>query len=181
MFYLSNHTKTFFFTVMEANKIESDLIRLQKNMYNFAYSLTLNKYDAEDLLQETSLRVLDNREKYAHNTNFKGWVLTIMKNLFINNYRRIVCNQTFIDTTDELYHLNLARELSMNPESLISTKEITQNIDKLPFEYGKPFKMHIAGFKYEEIAQKMNLPIGTVKSRIFAARKRLQRDCSDYK
>ena len=68
---------------MATKNVENELLRLQKNMYNFAYSLTLNRDDADDLLQDTSLRVLDNQEKFAENTNFKGWVLTVMKNIFI--------------------------------------------------------------------------------------------------
>ena len=92
---------------MEKNvKVESELLDLQGNMRNFAYSLTLDKDAAEDLLQDTTLRVLDNQEKFAENVNFKGWVLTIMKNIFINNYRRIVRNQTVIDKTDDLHLLD---------------------------------------------------------------------------
>ena len=80
---------------------------LQKHLGNFAMSLTLNKEDAEDLMQETNLKVLDNHDKYVDNTNFKGWVFTIMRNIFINNYRRAARSKTLIDTTDDLYHLNL--------------------------------------------------------------------------
>ena len=73
---------------------------LQKHLGNFAMSLTLNKEDAEDLMQETNLKVLDNHDKYVDNTNFKGWVFTIMRNIFINNYRRAARSKTLIDTTD---------------------------------------------------------------------------------
>ena len=87
--------------------IENELVALQNNMRNFAFSLTLNRDEAEDLLQDTTLKVLDNQEKFTDNVNFKGWVLTIMKNIFINNYRKIVRNQTVIDKTEDLHHLNL--------------------------------------------------------------------------
>ncbi len=167
---------------MATKKMEDELLRLQKNMYNFAYSLTLNSEDADDLLQDTSLRVLDNQEKFAENTNFKGWVLTVMKNIFINNYRKIVRNQTIIDQTEDLYHLNLSQDSGiMSPDGLYAMNELMDGIDKLPEEFRTPFRMHVEGYKYEEIAKEMNLPIGTVKSRIFWARKKLQKDFIDYK
>ena len=166
---------------MKKVHIENELVALQSNMRNFAFSLTLNREEAEDLLQDTTLRVLDNQEKYTENINFKGWVLTIMKNIFINNYRKIVRNQTIIDTTEDLYHLNLPQNSGFaNPESSYVTSEIQNSIDSFADEYRIPFSMHVQGYKYEEIADKMNLPIGTVKSRIFLARKRLQEQLKDY-
>ena len=82
------------------------LVGLQKHLSSFAMSLTLNKEEAEDLMQETNLKVLDNQEKYVDNSNFKGWVFTIMRNIFINNYRRSSRVRTIVDTTDDLYHLH---------------------------------------------------------------------------
>lgn len=167
---------------MKSNKFENDLVSLQSNMRNFAFSLTLNKDDAEDLLQETTLKVLDNKEKFKNNVNFKGWVLTIMKNIFINNYRKIIRNQTVFDRTDGLHHLNLSQNSGIEtPDGSYSVSEITKSIDSFADEYRIPFSMHIQGYKYEEIAQNMSLPIGTVKSRIFLARKRLQEQLKDYK
>ncbi len=167
---------------MKKIHIENELVALQSNMRNFAYSLTLNREEAEDLLQDTTLKVLDNQEKFTDNINFKGWVLTIMKNIFINNYRRIVRNQTVIDKTEDLHFLNLPQNSGFDsPESSYSIREITNSINAFNDEYRIPLSMHIEGFKYEEIATKMNLPIGTVKSRIFLARKRLQQQLKDYR
>ena len=87
---------------MGTSKFQSNLMNLQSNMLNFAYMLTSNRDDAYDLLQDTTLKVLDNESKYAENTNFKGWVFTIMRNIFINNYRRTARAATMIDTTDNL-------------------------------------------------------------------------------
>ena len=84
---------------------EGRLLDLQNNMMNFALALTTNKDEAKDLLQETTLRALGNKEKYYENVNFKGWVFTIMHNIFVNNYRRIVRSQTIIDQTDNLYYI----------------------------------------------------------------------------
>ena len=163
------------------NNFEDKLLDLQNNMMNFALTLTTNREEAKDLLQETTLRALDNKEKYYENVNFKGWVFTIMHNIFVNNYRRVVRTQTMIDQTDNLYHLNLPQNSGFDtPEGTYTMNEINKAINSFTDEYKVPFSMHVSGYKYEEIAQKLGLPIGTVKSRIFFARKRLQELLRDY-
>ena len=167
---------------MGTSKFQNDLMNLQSNMLNFAYMLTSNRDDAYDLLQDTTLKVLDNESKYAENTNFKGWVFTIMRNIFINNYRRTARAATMIDTTDNLYHLNLSQDSGLDsPEDSYGASEIGAAIESFSDEYRIPFSMHVAGYKYNEIAEKMNLPLGTVKSRIFFARKKLQERFADYR
>lgn len=154
---------------------QDNLMSIQANLLNFAYMLTSNRDDAYDLLQDTTLKALDNSEKYADNTNFKAWVFTIMRNIFINNYRRSSRAATIVDTTDNLYHLNLCQDSRFeSPEESYGAAEITAAINEFPEEYRVPFSMHVAGYKYNEIAEHMNLPLGTVKSRIFFARKKLQ-------
>jgi RNA polymerase sigma-70 factor (ECF subfamily) len=134
------------------------------------------------LLQDTTLKALDNEDKYIDNVNFKGWVFTIMRNIFINNYRKVVRSATMIDQTDDLYHLNLPQESGLDtPEGSFSASEITEAINSFSDDYRVPFSMHVSGYKYNEIAEKMNLPLGTVKSRIFFARQRLQKMLKDYK
>ena len=158
------------------------LIGLQGNLMNFAYQLTSNRETAEDLVQDTTLKVLDNEEKYVDNVNFKGWVLTIMRNIFINNYRRQVRSATIIDTSEDLYHLNISQESGLaTPEGTFATKEISKAIREFSDDYRITFSMYVAGYKYSEIADHMNLPLGTVKSRIFFARKRLQETLKDYR
>lgn len=161
---------------------ENNLLDLQNNMMSFALTLTTNREDARDLTQETTLKVLDNKEKYYENVNFKGWVFTIMHNIFVNNYRRMVRSQTIIDQTDNLYHLNMPQNSGFDsPEGAYTVAEITRTLNSFAPEYKEPFQMHVQGFKYEEIAEQLGLPIGTVKSRIFFARKRLQESLKDYK
>lgn len=158
------------------------LLDLQDNMLNFAYILTSNREEARDLLQDTTLKVLDNQDKFTDNTNFKGWVFTVMRNIFINNYRRLVRNQTMVDQTEDLYHLNLPQESGFDtPDGAFNVKEITKAINSFADEYRIPFTMHVAGYKYNEIADKMNLPLGTVKSRIFFARQKLQTMLKDFR
>ncbi len=105
-----------------------------------------------------------------------------MRNIFINNYRRIVREQTFIDTTENQYHLNTPQgEAFESTESTYDLKEMHRIVNALPKEYRIPFSMHIAGFKYREIAEKLNIPLGTVKSRIFFTRQRLQQELKDFR
>ena len=167
---------------MSSNNFQAKLLSLQTNLLNFAYMLTSNRDDAYDLLQDTTLKALDNEDKYVDNVNFKGWVFTIMRNIFINNYRKVVRSATIIDQTEDLYHLNLPQESGLaTPEGALAAGEISDAIHSFSDDYRIPFSMHVAGYKYNEIAEKMNLPLGTVKSRIFFARRRLQEMLKDYR
>ena len=166
----------------DSGSFKQRLLGLQGNLLNFAYQLTTSRETAQDLVQDTTLKVLDNESKYVDNVNFKGWVFTIMRNIFINNYRRQVRSATVVDTTEDLYHLNLSQESGLStPEGSFAAKEISAAIQEFSDDYRVPFSMYIAGYKYNEIAEKMNLPLGTVKSRIFFARKRLQALLKDYR
>lgn len=167
---------------MRADNFQSNLMSLQDNLLNFAFMLTSNRDDAYDLLQDTTLKALDNQDKYADNTNFKGWVFTIMRNIFINNYRKSVRTATVVDTTDNLYHLNISQDSGFDaPEGSYTVNEIHDAISALSDDLRIPISMHVSGYKYQEIAEEMNLPLGTVKSRIHAARKVLQARFADYR
>ena len=159
-----------------------NLLGMQSELHRFALKLTADTEEANDLLQETSLKALDNEEKYTPDTNFKGWMYTIMRNIFINNYRKTVRDQTFVDQTDNLYHLNLPQDSGFeSTEGNYDLKEIRRIVHNLPKEYRVPFSMYVSGFKYREIAEKLALPIGTVKSRIFFTRQRLQKELKDFR
>ncbi|MBN2763244.1 MAG: RNA polymerase sigma factor, partial [Bacteroidales bacterium] len=143
-------------------------------LHRFALSLTSDTEDARDLLQETFVKAISFRDKFAADSNLKAWTFTIMKNTFINNYRKSAKRRTTIDQTDDLYYLNLSSETSIeSPESTVSAKEIENHIEQLEDEYKLPFKMHLKGYKYKEIGDILGLKIGTVKSRIFFTRKKL--------
>ena len=143
----------------------------------FALSLTRDMEDAKDLLQETVFKALSSQEKYTEDTNLKAWLYTIMKNIFINNYRRKVKRKTIIETSDGRISLqeDYGSSIPNGGESQIAVADITGEIDKLNAEYRIPFLMHYQGFKYHEIAEHLILPIGTVKSRIHFARKELKK------
>ncbi len=161
---------------------KSRLLGLQSNLLSFAYQLTTNHEAAQDLLQDTTLKALDNESKYVDNVNFKGWIFTIMRNIFINNYRQTVRKATVIDQTEDLYHINICQDSGLDtPDGSIAVQEISNAINAFSDDYHIPFSMHVAGYKYQEIADKMQLPLGTVKSRIFFARQKLQGMFKDYK
>jgi RNA polymerase sigma-70 factor (ECF subfamily) len=147
----------------------------------FALNLTKDMEKARDLLQETMLRALKNKDKFAEGTNLKGWLFTIMKNIFINDYRKRVKRNTIFDTTEELYYINTSASTKADEsETTVVLDEIYKAIDNLNKDYRVPFMMHYKGYKYQEIADYLNLPLGTVKSRIFFARKELQGKLNRY-
>ncbi len=159
---------------MTAVEFNYKLLGLQKNLKYFAYTLTSNYEDAQDLVQETYLKALTNRDKFTANTNLKAWTFTIMKNTFINNYRQNVRNNTILDKTDDLYYLNLTKESGIGlPDADISAKDILREIRRIDEDQRMPFEMYNQGYKYKEIAEQLKLSIGTVKSRIFFTRKKL--------
>lgn len=160
---------------MNTPKFIDRILGLQTNLLNFAYTLTLDRDAAYDLLQDTTLKVLDSEDKYTAGTNFKGWVFTIMRNLFINNYRRNVRSATIVDKSEDLYQINSSDVTGdITPENTYAAKEINQIIQTFPEIYSKPFSMYVAGYRYAEIADSMDLPIGTVKSRIYYVRHALR-------
>lgn len=162
--------------------LRQNLVDLQPNMLNFAMTLTANRDDARDLTQETTLKALTNIDKFYNNMNFKGWIFTIMHNIFVNNYRRAARIQTIINQADNLQFLDLPQESRFEtPESSLSITEINGILNSFSEEYRVPFTMHLLGYKYEEIAKRLKLPLGTVKCRIFYARKRSHALLKDYK
>jgi RNA polymerase sigma-70 factor (ECF subfamily) len=160
---------------MTSVEFNDKLTGLNRILHSFAYNLTKNSEDAKDLYQETTYRALHNRDKFQQGTNFKAWIFTIMKNIFINNYRKRMKSNTMLDNTDNQYYINSADHATGNrAEGTIMLKEINVHISALDDSIRIPFLMHLDGFKYQEIADELELPLGTVKSRIFFARKELK-------
>ncbi len=165
--------------MMSQGEFFTEFSRMTSMLNAFAYNLTKNSEDAKDLYQETAFRAMTNRDKFRPGTNLKAWLFTIMKNIFINNYRKKVKANTIMDNTDNLYYINSGAETVENDaDSNILIKELTGMIDVLDDSTRIPFLMHYQGFKYQEIADHLSLPLGTVKSRIFFARKDLKSQIS---
>ncbi len=160
---------------MSTIEFDNRFYQMTSMLQAFAYNLTKNSEDAKDLYQETAFRAMTNREKFRAGTNFKAWLFTIMKNIFINNYRRRVKGNSIIDTADNLYYLNSGWDEGGNTaETDIFMSELNELIQALEESLRTPFILHYRGFKYQEIADQLGLPLGTVKSRIFFARKELK-------
>lgn len=170
-------------TTMSKINFSSEVSKLQSVLLSFAFKLTRNKEESKDLYQETAYRALVNKDKFREGTNIKAWLFTIMRNIFINNYRKKVKKNTILDSTDNQFYLNAGGPVIANgAHSAIMMKELQAIINKLDDSIRSPFMMHYYGYKYQEIADQLNLPLGTIKSRIFFARKELKRAVlKDYK
>lgn len=131
--------------------------------------------ESSDLVQDTMLKALSHSDKFRENTNLPGWLFTIMRNTFINHYRKKRRLITLPDSTRELFLSNIEdRHTFSSPERKYAWEDLWRSIDALREELRTPFKLHVSGFKYHEIAESLNIPIGTVKNRIFQARKEIQ-------
>ncbi len=147
----------------------------------FAITLTHDNETAKDLFQETLFRALANKEKYNVGTNIKAWLYTIMRNIFINNYRRKARQNTVLDNTPNEFLLDYNQTTSSNSaEATLQLKEIQDSIHQLPDIFKKPFLLYFDGFKYHEIADMLKEPLGTIKSRIHFARKLLKAQIQRY-
>lgn len=147
----------------------------------FAINLTRDTEAANDLYQETLYKALANQEKYNVGTNIKAWLFTIMRNIFINDYRRKAKQKTIFDSTPNDFLINLKQATVSNAaESGIRIKEIQAAIEQLPEIFKTPFKLYFDGYKYHEIAEVLAEPLGTIKSRIHFARKLLKEQISRY-
>lgn len=161
---------------------KSSVIGMQGNLLSFALKLTLNEEEAHDLVQDTTLKALDNEAKFVDDANFSGWMMTIMRNIFINNYRKRTRESMMVETTQDLHLLNVSQDSGAEtPDGAFAAGEISAILNGFPVDYRVPFSMHIAGYKYEEISAKLGMPLGTVKSHIFFTRKRLRELLKDYR
>jgi RNA polymerase sigma-70 factor (ECF subfamily) len=159
---------------MQINQFVAAYQPLDRQLYAFAIKLTGNATDADDLLQETATKAFKHREQFRPDTNFKAWVMTIMRNAFINEYRRKKRTSSEQLVVDSLKS-NCADLIVYNDsESVIEMEELTALIEKLKPKYRQPFLMHYEGYSYQEIAEEMDILMGTVKSRIHVARQQLK-------
>ncbi len=153
---------------------------LTPSLKPYAIKLTKDKDEADDLLQETIFKAYSNRDKFQEGTNLKAWMYTIMRNTFITNYQRMIRRKTFIDTTENNHFINTSSKLENRAVGNFVLNDATSAIDKLKDMYKVPFMMYFKGFKYHEIAEKLEIPIGTVKNRIHIARKELKEVLNVY-
>ena len=154
----------------------------QQNQFLKQLALKLTKHldDAEDLIQDTYFKALKNQDKYEQGTNLKGWLYTIMRNTFINNYRKKKVQNTFVDETENNYFIDQGINNRVeHADHNVDQDYIMKQIDSIEKNYVEAFMMHYNGYKYEEIAEILDIPLGTVKSRIFLARKKMMEKLAD--
>ena len=157
---------------MVSANFNSEIISLEPSHTRYAFSLTSNMEDAKDLVQETYFKALNNQDKFDEQTNIKAWMYTIMKNTFINDYRRRVKKQAIFNKDVQEFVL-ISRPAETSPESDFNFRELTSMVNSLEPEFRIPFQMHDSGYKYQEIADELGLHLGTVKSRIHFSRQKL--------
>lgn len=157
------------------------LIGNQEEMYQWAYRLTRNYDDAQDLLQSTLLCALKSVGMYTEENNISGWLYTIMRNIFFNTTRhsgRCCCMGK--EDIERMMQLG-ENALNDNAEIAFDMSDIQRAIDTLDRPYKIPMSLYLSGYKYQEIAEKMGIPLGTVKSRIHASRVQLQETLKDFR
>jgi RNA polymerase sigma-70 factor (ECF subfamily) len=147
----------------------------------FAINLTRDNESAKDLVQETMYKAIANREKYTSGTNIKAWLYTIMRNIFINDYRKKTKQRIIFDATPNEFLLDYNQSAISNlAESKLRLKEIQTTVYYLPSIFKEPFQLYFDGYKYHEIAGILHEPLGTIKSRIHFARKLLKKKVSRF-
>lgn len=148
---------------------------------NYALSLTHDMDDTKDLVQDTILKAYRYKDKFQAGTNLRGWLYTILKNSFINNYRRDQKRNTFLDSTENTFFLDIpSHRVDNDAELKFIRRDLNEAVENLPMDLKITFKLNADGFKYHEISEELNIPIGTVKTRIFIARRILREKLKDY-
>jgi RNA polymerase sigma-70 factor, ECF subfamily len=148
---------------MSSIEFNSLLIVNRDFLKGFALGFTRDMQDAEDLIQDTMVKALRYKNNFKEGTNIKGWLYTIMRNIFINNYKRKKFQNTIVDSTENQFFINSSVEMQADTVTTV------------------PFTMFVEGFHYDEIAEELGIPMGTVKSRIFHARKKLGAQLSEFR
>jgi RNA polymerase sigma factor (sigma-70 family) len=166
---------------MTTIEFKHKILSLKNKLQHFAFSLTSNQDDANDLVQDTYLKAISHQDKFDPATNLKAWIFTIMKNTFINVYHKKTRANTIIDNTVDFHFINNSDQSNVvSPDSQYIQSEILMEVKELDDEHRIPFEMHFQGYKYKEIAGRLNITIGTVKSRIFFGRRILMLKLRDF-
>lgn len=167
---------------MDTGEFTLEVQKLSSALRPAALNLTRDADDAKDLVQETLLKALVNRDKFRVGTNLKAWLYTIMRNTFINNYNKITKRNQNIDVNEYFQYFNTDENYITQNGATTSfvMNDLHAAIGELQEAYRTPFMMYYIGYKYLEIAEKLRIPIGTVKNRIHIARKDLKAKLTIY-
>ena len=167
---------------IKERKFRERVSNFREDLYLYAYSLTKNHFDSDDLLQESFLRAIQNYHNFREDRNLKGWLRTIIYSVFVNNYRKKKRKypQVNIDDVPELIESKSSVESFELDDNYLDT-EVRKVLRDLPRQYKSVLLLHfIGGYEYKQIAEMLRIPLGTVMSRIFRARKWLKARLKDY-
>lgn len=165
------------------NRVEfsNKVIQEVASLNNYAFHFTRDNENASDLVQDTMVKAFSYYKKFRTGTNLRAWLYTILKNTFINYYRKQVKTNALIIKTDSISSADLYRSSFRNgAEGRFVMNDIEQALAQLSAEYYEPFTMYYEGYKYHEIAHHFHIPIGTVKTRIHVARQQLKKKLKTY-
>jgi RNA polymerase sigma factor (sigma-70 family) len=166
---------------MDTKAFNLNIFSHKDSLFSFAFSFTKDTDDANDLFQETMLKAINYSSQFKEGTNLKAWLYTIMRNTFINNYRKSSKTDRIMTVTDDLTSDKLFLSASINgSEGKFVMDDIYKALERLQPEYYTPFIKYFEGYKYHEIADELNIPIGTVKTRIHVARQILKKQLRIY-
>ena len=160
--------------MMNSQEFLKQYDNLNNLLFGFAMRLTRNKESAKDLMQEVVCKAFEKRDGFREGTNFKAWMTTIMHNTFLNGYRKKMTRKKVMAPVDDFLFATENLVGTDHPESEIMGKELKGILDDLSDLYSVPFQMFFEGYQYNEIADELSIPMGTVKSRINYARKKLR-------
>lgn len=160
----------------------SEVGKLAPDLLSLTYRFTRDRDEAKDLVQDTLLRALRYRSLYRRDTNLKGWLFTIMRNIHFNHFRKTGREQANLDRKSDLRFLRVADNYTYHhPDGCSAMEEIWEHIRGIRKELRDPFTMHLSGYLYEEISKMLKIPVGTVKSRIFLARQEIKKRLPGYR
>jgi len=166
---------------MVAKDFHYNVTDLSANLQGYALNLTKDYQDARDLMQETVYRALKNGDKFSEGTNLKGWLVTIMRNIFINSFHRKARYKAVLEDKISLHGLPISHTVDNSAEASFVMGDVMNSINELGDIYKVPFLMYYNGYKYQEIAETLHLPVGTIKSRVFYARQKLRGKLASYR
>ncbi|MFW6074064.1 MAG: sigma-70 family RNA polymerase sigma factor [Chloroflexota bacterium] len=173
-------------------ELENEALGYIDSLYRTALRMTRNPADAEDLVQEAYLRAFRSLHQFRQGTNLRAWIFRIMTNAFINEYRKRSRRpqSSSLDDLEEFYLYDHLVDSGVQPGderpedivlSQITTEDVIEAIDELPEEFKNVVLLaDVEEFTYREIAEILDIPVGTVMSRLYRARRKLQQNLYDY-
>lgn len=167
---------------METVLLNQMIAEHTSQLKSFAFKFTKDWNVADDLTQDTFLKAIRYFDNFSQGTNMQAWLFTIMRNIFINEYRRRTRTHALITQKSDISCAHLMKSATTNDgEGRFAMQDIRKALSSIPESYSAPFLKYFEGYKYHEISDELGLPLGTVKTRIHCARQILQKRLKAYR